>query len=306
MTCSPIFFLVVLLISWICLDADVLDDFNQEFRETYDRARTQLLSKTGPLIICHGDNVIIIHRGGRFEEQVVPRLYHDLKSISHIPLKIYLTLMLVQGNLSADHFIELKSYLHSIRSIRNSIRFPPDIQQKQYDLIDLSIEYLRMILRTKFVDGVRLTDFCQDARRHFSENIDLAARIQLNLLHATIKPWYQTRFNQTERQSLKVLIMGQKTVRRNHLEKVYFYGLLGERHEGKHIIYAEGTDDEHEALQVLGTWLLDKRASTNFFGDHRRLHRDLLSDAANTYITQLLNSWANRKGDKTRIFNQNS
>lgn len=282
--------LVILLISWKSLDADLLNDFNQEFRVTYDRARTQILSMTGPIIICHGDNAVIIHRGQRFEEQVIPQLYHDLKSISHIPLKIFLTLTLVRGNLSADQFIELKDYLHSIRVIRNSLHFPADVQQKQYDLIDLSIGYLRMVLRTKFVDEAQLGRFCQDAQRHFSVNIDLAARIQLDLLHSKIKPWYQTRFNETERQSLKVLIMGQKTVRRNHLEKVYFYGLLGERHEGKHIIYAEGTDDEHEALQVLGTWLLDKRASTNFFGDHRRLHRDLLSDAANTYITQLLNS----------------
>jgi hypothetical protein len=278
----------IIFTSIICIHSDVLFSLNEQFRTTYNRARNHLISTINPLIICNGDNATIIYRGKRFEEQVKPKFYHELKSISHIPFKIYLTIMFDSGNLSENNYIELKQYLQDIRSIRNSIQFPEDILKNQYDIIDLSIEYLRLILKTKFIDKIQLKNFCQQARNLFSINIDIAARAQLDMLDSKIRPWYQNHFNNTERNSLKILIMGPKTARYDYLEKAYFYALLGEKHEGKHIIYAESIDNEEKALEILGIWLLDAKASRNFFdGDSERLHRDLLADAANLYIKRL-------------------
>jgi len=75
------------------------------------------------------------------------------------------------------------------------------------------------------------------------------------MLDSKIRPWYQNHFNDTERKSLKIVIMGPKTGRYGYLSKAYFYTLLGERHEGKHIIYAESIDNEQKALDILGIWL---------------------------------------------------
>ena len=194
----------------VCIHSDELSSLNEQFIATYDRARNYLISTVDPLIICNGDNAIIIHHGERFEEQVIPKLYHELKSISHIPFKIYLTVMFNTGNLSEDNYIELKQYLEDIRSIRNSIQFPSDIQKTQYKIIDLSIEYLQIILKTKFIDKIQLNEFCQQARQLFSINIQLAANVHLDMLDSKIRPWYQDRFNDTERNSLIVLIMGPK------------------------------------------------------------------------------------------------
>ena len=270
------------------IDGDELFDLNEQFLTTYDRARHHLLSQIDPLIICNGDNATIVFRGSRYEEQITPKLYHDLKSISHIPFKIYLTVMFEDGQLSEKNYGELKQYLQDIHSLRDTIQFPSDIQQNQYDIIDLSVEYLRKILKTKYIDQSDLKTFCQQARILFSININLAARAQLDMLHSNIRPWYEDRFNDTERRSLKIVIMGPKTARYGFLVKAYFYALLGERQEGKHIIYVESVDDEQKALEVLGTWLLDAKAGRSFFhGDSERLHRDLLADAANVHIKRL-------------------
>ncbi|CAF2918571.1 unnamed protein product [Rotaria sp. Silwood2] len=272
----------------ICVYSDALFNLNEQFIATYDRTRNHLISMIDPLIICNADNAIIIHRGKRFEVQVIPKLYHDLKAISHIPLKIYLTLMFNFGNLSDDNYIQLKQYLQDIHSLRNFIQFPSHIQKNQYDIIDLSTEYLRVILKTKFVDKNQLKEFCQQSRILFSINIELAARIHLDMLDSKIRPWYQNHFNDTERKSLKVLITGSKTARYGFLAKAYFFTLLGEQHEGKHIIFAESIDNEPKALEILGVWLLDAKASKYFFnGDSERLHRDVLADAAQTHVKRL-------------------
>ena len=175
-----------------------------------------------------------------------------------------------------------------------SIQFPTNIQQNQYDIIDLSVNYLEKILKDKFVDEIQLQDFCQQARVLFTINIELAARAQLDMLDSKMRPWYEDRFDDNERRLLKVVIMGPKTARYGYLEKSYFYALFGERYEGKHIIYAESVDDEQKALQILGIWLLDARAGASFFdGDSERLHRDLLADAANKHIKRLFNKSKN-------------
>ena len=278
----------IIFISIISVYSDLLFSINEKFIATYEYARNHLISMISPIMICNGDYVIIIHRGQRFEEQVIPELYHRLKSISHIPLKLYLTLMFNSGNLSKRNYIELKQYLKDIRLLRSSIQFPPHIQQTQYTIIDLSIEYIRTILKTKFVDKIQLRNFCQEARKLFRINIELAARVHLNMLDTKIRPWYQSHFNDTERQSLKVLIMGPKVARYGSLEKEYFYALLGESYEGNHIIYVEDIDSVQKALQILGVWLLDAKVSDNFFdGDSERLHRDLLADTASEHIRRL-------------------
>jgi hypothetical protein len=287
MKCRNILTVKIIFISIICIYSDELIRLNEQFIATYNGARNYLISITNPLIICDKDNAIIIHRGQRFQEQVIPKLYHDLKSISHIPLKIYLTVMFDSNTLSETNYIELKQYLQDIRSIRNSIQFPSHIQQNQYDIIDLSIEYLRDILKTRQIDEIQLKKFCQQARNLFLSNIQLAADAHLRMLDSKIRPWYEDRFNDTERNSLKIILMGPKTARRGFLEKAYFYTLLGEQQEGKHLIYAESIDNEQKALEILGVWLLDAKASEIFFnGDSERLHRDLLSDAAKSSINR--------------------
>ncbi|CAF0998942.1 unnamed protein product [Adineta ricciae] len=265
-----------------------LVNLNEHFLATYARARDHLLSQTSPLIICIRDNIIIHYRGKRYEEQVIPKSYHDLKAISHIPFKIYLTVMFDTVGLSEDNSIELQRYLDNIQTIRNILQFPQDILQNQYDIIDLSIRYLNTILSTKLVDRKELKQFCEEAHRLFALNIELAAQMHLDLLDEKVRVWYYERFNETERDALRVTIIGPKTARHGFLEKTYFYHLIGEKREGKHIIYAENVESEEKALEVLGIWMLDAKAAAMFFeGDTERLHRDLLSDATAKYIKGL-------------------
>ncbi|CAF1467920.1 unnamed protein product [Rotaria magnacalcarata] len=288
MTWKYMMLVTLIFTSIIYVHSDPLYDLNEQFLRAYDRVRDHLMSTISPIIICTRDNVTVLHRGQRYEEQVIPKLYHDLKSISHIPLTIYLTLLFNFGNLSDSKYIELKKYLQDIRSLRNSIRFPAYIQQNQDDIVDLSIEYLRTVLKRKFVEKRQLKTYCQQTQTLFSINIELAARLHLDMLDSKIRPWYQHHFNDTERNSLRILIMGPKTARHGFLTKEYFYTLIGERHEGKHIIYVESVDNEQQALEILGAWLLDAQTSTTFYdGDSERLHRDLLADAAKTHIKRL-------------------
>ena len=83
-----------------------------------------------------------------------------------------------------------------------------------------------------------------------------------------------------EWRSMHVVVMSAHMARDREIAMQYFARLLNEPTEGHRLIFAEGLFEEPKALDLLGTHLLDGAASTAFFGDEMRLHRDLLSDGA--------------------------
>ena len=74
--------------------------------------------------------------------------------------------------------------------------------------------------------------------------------------------------------------------RRDNVGTQYFARLLGEKGEGKRVLYAEAIFDEARALNLLGTKLIDTRIGEDFFDDPLRMHRDLLGDAARAYLDE--------------------
>jgi hypothetical protein len=68
----------------------------------------------------------------------------------------------------------------------------------------------------------------------------------------------------------------------------YFLRLLHEPAEGGRVVYAETLWEESQAMDLLGTHLLDGSVGEAFFGDYMRMHRDLLGDAAKQYLPHLL------------------
>jgi hypothetical protein len=82
--------------------------------------------------------------------------------------------------------------------------------------------------------------------------------------------------------------MGTQAPRKGNLAVQYFARLLGEPGEGRRIVYAEAIFDETRALDLVATKLVDTQVGIDFFNDPLRMHRDLLSDAAQDYLPILI------------------
>ena len=84
-----------------------------------------------------------------------------------------------------------------------------------------------------------------------------------------------------------VVIPGSSLARKDFVAVQYFAKLLGERGEGRRIIFAESRWDESQELQLLGTHILDTEVGVAFFNDPWRMQRDLLASAADSYLDSL-------------------
>ena len=128
-----------------------------------------------------------------------------------------------------------------------------------------------------------------------------AAEEQINTLDHQFKSWVKD-MTPEERQHIRVVVGASHMPRIGNLAMQYFSAALAENFEGRYVeegsskdnsfrlIYGENVFDEEKALRLLGTHLIDADIGTNFFNDAQRMHRDLLSDAAEKIIGKKIKS----------------
>ncbi len=272
-------------------ETDPLVTLNNAFRAEYSRAKTEALSKIGPLIIVEGSNVVLVRNGKRTEAQISPPIYHSLKAVAHIPFAVFL--MFDQsyfGQLTEVRVAELRDYRKLIVNAQSSLGASgfSDIQlQRQQKIINDSLTFLDAAIQNRQVEKTALDDFARQMTPVLLANVDQAARVELDALHSHVSEW-RHQMTPDEWNALHVVVMGAHMPRDSEITMQYFQRLLDEPIEGRRIIFAEGLWEEPRALDVLGTHLVDGRAGAAFFGEFMRMHRDLLSDAARVYIQNSL------------------
>jgi hypothetical protein len=90
-----------------------------------------------------------------------------------------------------------------------------------------------------------------------------------------------------EQQRLEIVVAGAHQARARSLPLQYFQRRLGEEPgEERRIAYAEVATSPEEALTLVGTRQLDRTLAKAFFGDEKRLQRDVLGDAATRLLEQ--------------------
>ncbi len=272
-------------------EVDALVTLNNAFRAEYSRAKTEALSKVGPLIIVEGSNIFLVRNGKRTEAQIQPPIYQSLKAVAHIPFAVFL--MFDQSNfgqLAEARVAELRGYRKLIVDAQSSLGdrgFSDSQLKRQRKIIDDSLAFLDATIENRQVQKTALDDFAKQVTPVLLANVDEAARVELDALHSHVSEW-RHQMTPDEWKALHVVVMGAHMPRDSEMTMQYFERLLDEPIEGHRIIFAEGLWEEPRALDLLGTHLVDGSAGAAFFGEFMRMHRDLLSDAAKVYIHETL------------------
>jgi len=272
-------------------EPDPLVTLNNAFRGEYSRAKTEALSKLGPLIIVEGVKAVLVRDGKKTEAEIQPPLYQALKAVAHIPFAIFL--MFDQSNfggLTDARVAQLRDYRKLIVDARSSLKdreFSETQLQKQQKIIDDSLAFLDAAIENRQVQKTALDEFARQMTPVLLENVDEAAKVELDALHSNVTEW-RHRMTPDEWKALHVVVMVAHMPRDEELTVQYFQRLLDDPIEGHRIICAEGLWEEPRALELLATHLIDGAAGVAFFGEYMRMHRDLLADAARAYIQNTL------------------
>lgn len=265
----------------------LLETLNGEFRTQYQQALAAALAPLGPVILEEGDDLILVRNGTRVAVRVKPVEYHELKSVAHVPLALFVMLSFPQEvTVSADRRQRLQHYRELMQSAYESLsrrHFTAEQLQRQKKIFTASFGLLNGALARGQVSPTTLEDFARQMGPLLLANVTDATALEMGALCATAAAW-QKRLTPVEWNALHVVMIGPHMPRDQECSIQFFERLFREPVEGKRIVYAESLWKEKDALNLLATHVVDEAAGAAFFGDPMRMHRDLLADAAKTYL----------------------
>ena len=267
-----------------------LTALNNAFRAAYADARNRVLKSSGPTLIVNGDRFSLLRRGQRLEANAGTPIYDPVKTIAHIPLAIYVTLTPGDGGLEDDRLATLAGLRKLIPPAEislDAVKLPAATLARQKRIVAASLAFLDDVTRRRRFERSGLLEFTRTMAPLVMENVTDATRAQLDATHARVSAWRRD-LSPEEWNRLQVVIIGPHMPRQDLVVTQYFLRLLHEPAEGRRVVYAESLWEEPQALDLLGTHLLDGSVGEAFFGDYMRMHRDLLGDAAGQYLPRLL------------------
>jgi hypothetical protein len=267
-----------------------LTALNNAFRAAYADARSRVLKSSGPTLIVKGDNFALLRHGQRVEANVGTPIYDPVKTIAHIPLAIYVTLTPGDGAIDDDRLktlAGLRELIPPAEASLDALNLSAATLARQRRIVAASLAFLDDVAARRTFARSSLVAFTRGMAPLVMENVTEATRAQLDAIHARVSAWRRD-LSPQEWDQLHVLIIGPHMPRENLVVTQYFLRLLHEPTEGRRVVYAESLWQEPQALDLLGTHLLDGSIGEAFFGDYMRMHRDLLGDAASQYLPRLL------------------
>src|SRR5579871_758508 len=267
-----------------------LTDLNNAFRAAYTDAKRRVLAASGPTLIVNGDTFTLVRGGRRIEANTGTPIYDPVKTIAHIPLAIYVTLTPGEGAVEEERLKTLsglRALIPPAEQSLDTLKLSPATLTRQKQIVAASLAFLDEVSNRKTFSRSALVGFTRRMAPLVLQNVTEGTHAQLDAVHAQVSAW-KHELSPEEWSELHVLIIGPHMPREDLVVTQYFLRLLHEPREGRRVIYAESQWQESQALDLMGTHLLDGQVGAAFFGDYMRMHRDLLGDAAKEYLPQLL------------------
>jgi hypothetical protein len=264
-----------------------LEAFDVAFRQQYAKARASTLSRLDPIIVVYHDALVLMHAGKREEVDVIPRRYHDLKAIAHMPLSLFVALApREQGPLDDEAIEDLKRLRASIELVREAIGdsgFSAEQLKRAQTIVERSSRLLDEVIAAGRYAKQDLLDFTSAMAPLVMANGRDAAIAQIDAYHAQVSAWRRTLGPEAWSQ-LRVVVLGGQMPRKGNVAARYFAKCLGIEGESRRLVYAEQSSGPPSALNLLATHQLDSEIGAAFFNDPERMERDLLGDAAAEYL----------------------
>lgn len=245
---------------------------NERFHTMYRERVAELVLTFGapdgrPVILAINDDLILMKDGQREDLIVRPDSYHQLKALGHAFFARFLGADDEQlPNLTEQYLLQVAGQLG------------PDARS--------IAEQIPATLRPEALPRV-VGELMEQA---FTE----AARIELELLHQRVHPWWEA-LDADEKRRCGIVVISSHQSRAERLNVQYFEALTGRRsgpgafgEDG--FVVVEGDIKADDALEHLARHYLDQEVAAELFGDRFRLQIDLLAHGAKAMIPQLLGS----------------
>jgi hypothetical protein len=253
----------------------------------YAGARNEYKTSTSPVIISMLGAVFLFQGDQSERVDVTTPEWELLKTVDHVPLGVFVGLVRhVEAPLRDDVIAELQEFKQRITAAESEIlaaHLSAESLARQKVILDGSKAFIDQCVQNRCVTPAQLDAFARGMSKLVLANADEAEEIELGIVDRTVRRWRQ-KMSAAYWKNLRVVVSDVHMARIQEREMLYFAALLGEKQEGRRLIFMENGDDPQKAMDLLATHRLDEQIGIGFFRDRDRMHRDLLGDAAKLYI----------------------
>jgi hypothetical protein len=277
---------------------------NARFHEVYDDVRGHA-SLQHPVLIVLADVIVLVRDGERSETTVTPELFHVAKTVAHAPVAVFVASRRGSGHLDVRARKRLQSLHSHLEDLTRSIDSLAQgvMRSNLLDVVSRTRAFLARVLARPRPGPRALLAFAKAVGPLLLRCTRDATRIQLAALHVHVMRILDA-LTAAERRTLEVVVAGAHQARVRSLAMQYFEKLFDEPPGAeRRVSYAEGAETVGEALALVGTRRLDRAIAKAFFGDARRLQRDILGDAAARQLELMPRGVDAGRGKKPRANN---
>ena len=222
----------------------------------------------------------------------MPEVFHWLKAVAHVPVALYAMLQRSETFDGAARPAGLELLRERTRTWRSNVQeaatrlaLTVETQRHVSAILDATLDFLDRARSGTRDDA--LEAFAGTVGPRLLRLTHEATRLQLESLHASVERALAP-LSASEREELQVVVTGDHQARARSLGMQYFRQRLREPEDSEErVAYAEGVSDEREAFDLVGTRRLDHALAAAFFGDRKRLQRDILGDSAAELLREL-------------------
>jgi hypothetical protein len=258
-------------------DGGALDAINGTFHSSYDEAR-HTVTHDCPVFVVIADELVMFRRGQRTAWSFSPRAFHIIKSVAHGPVALYALYQRPEGA-SAERLTRLRAQLSSAVDTISDPALEESTQRELRDVLEACHELVSDSLDAAPARA-RLAAFARKLGPLLLALVQHATQLQLTALHQHTEQALSA-LSDEEQTLLHVVVTGDHQARVRSLAMQYFQKRFAHLPDAEQrVSYAEGVNDEQGALELVGTQRLDRTLARAFFGEEKRLQRDILGDSA--------------------------
>jgi hypothetical protein len=260
-----------------------LDDVNDGFHESYDQARAEAKLDAPVFVICA--DVLTVFRGKKRQDHPFsPRIFHVIKSVAHAPVALFAA------------FQRERPDPRRVSALVEHVQRSLGALEGEHAAAEETLADLRAVLSSTLTFAERaaaerpsaaaLDAFAKEQGPLLLRLTEAATRVELKALDACVEKALDE-LGADDRAGLQVVVTGDHQARNRSLGMQYFQKRLGEEPGAEErVTYGEGVEDADEAHALVGTRRLDNAVAQAFFGDPKRLQRDVLGDAVHALLAE--------------------
>jgi hypothetical protein len=255
------------------------EELDANFHAAYDRMRGSS-ARAAPVLVLFEGSLVLMHGSRRGEFVASHPSTRILQAIAHAPVGVFAVL----SDLATGSPLGLaeRTRLGQLRSACSRVSAAcAGLEERDVEaVIERSLRFIDAELARGIADASALARFASGVGPKLLVLIDHATQLELKALHEATDKALAT-LDAAELRELEVVVAGAHQARTRSLGMQYFQKRFGEAAgEERRVAYAESAGSAEEARSLVGTRRLDRAIARAFFGDPKRLQRDVLGDAA--------------------------